>query len=126
MGTKEKKVSLKFALPKISLPKFNFKLQANFKSPKALEMTMGILAYIPVLFIVPIIYNLIIKNATLDFHIRQGLSTLILYVLGLFSFFLSPLPILFILMILVAIVIGIVNVVFGREKPLPLIGKLAL
>jgi hypothetical protein len=89
-------------------------------------MTMGILAYIPVLFIVPIIYNLIIKNATLDFHIRQGLSTLILYVLGLFSFFLSPLPILFILMILVAIVIGIVNVVFGREKPLPLIGKLAL
>jgi uncharacterized membrane protein len=91
------------------------------------KVVMGILAYIGPLVIVS---YLVAKNEPfVKFHIKQGL---VLFVLSVILWFLLSSPLAFVLymfswvifpVLFVFSVIGIVNVVKGEEKPLPLIGR---
>ena len=83
---------------------------------------MGILSYLSVLVLIPLI---VAKDSKfVRFHVNQGL---ILLIINVVFFVLGPilpgLKAIFGLIILVYAIIGIMNVVKGEAKPLPLIGK---
>lgn len=88
---------------------------------------MGILAYLGVLVIVP--FLMAKDDPFVKFHIKQGLVLLvgwaILWVAGMFMYMLWPLIQVVNLGILVLAIIGIVNVVQGHKKELPLVGQFA-
>lgn len=92
------------------------------------EKIMSIISYIPILFLLPF-FIVKDKSKTLNFHINQGIILSVLFVLGYFIANLLPLiedraVDLWKMIILIFTVIGIINVIKNREKPLPLIGKL--
>lgn len=92
------------------------------------NMGMAILAYLGILIVVPFLTEA--KNDPfVKFHIKQGLSLIILEVIAMFvnivpvlgwivGFFLW-------LVILIFIIMGIMNAASGKQKELPLIGGLA-
>jgi len=97
-------------------------------SAKKNEKIMSAICYIPILFLLPF-FLVKDKSKTLNFHINQGIILSVLFVLGYFIASLLP----FItkgavdvlkLIVLIFTVIGVINVIKDREKPLPLIGKL--
>ncbi len=89
---------------------------------------MGVLAYLGILIIIP--YLVAKDDAFVKFHIKQGLVLvvieLIVWVLGMNIMwgFYGILSIVNLAAIVLSI-IGIVNVVQGKEKELPLIGSLS-
>lgn len=88
---------------------------------------MAALAYVGPLIIIPFLAAK--DEPFVRFHIRQGLLILIgviaVWFLMSTFWFLFPLWQLINLGILILAIIGIVNVVQGKEKELPLIGKYA-
>lgn len=101
------------------------------------DKLMGILAYLGILVLVPIFAGG--KSKFVKFHANQGLSLLGLeIVLWILSFFIIPAilvgglgilsMIIWVLQIgvLVLAILGIINVVNGEEKPLPIIGGITL
>lgn len=94
---------------------------------KSNKTVMGVLSYLGVLVIIPYIVSR--NNPFVRFHIKQGLVLLgielIVWVLGSLV---GPLGVLLLIVnlgVLVLSIIGIVNVVQGKEKELPLVGKFA-
>ena len=95
---------------------------------------MGILCYLGPLVFIPYITDR--ENPFIKFHIKQGLAlfavAVVSYFAGMFLMFipfinllLIPFILLFNLFLLVLVVLGIVHVVKGEQKTLPLIGSLA-
>jgi|GEM_PF-766048 len=127
--TKGKKKS-NIKLPKLKVPKINLK---KVKAPKMSKINLrkvnwitisGILCYLHALVIIPLIFNR--KSSFVQYHARQGVALLFVWII-LAEFFHAPLfPWFFIIYLVDAIVLGIINVVRGRERPVPLIGKWAL
>lgn len=85
---------------------------------------LTLLSYFNILVLIP--FFGLRKSQFGEYHARQGLALLAVWVIGGFSFYLPVLPYLFAFFILICMVYGIVNVFLGRERHLPLIGKLAL
>ena len=89
---------------------------------------MGILCYLGILVVIPLFVP---KDIPLvKFHIKQGLALFIIdivvwFVLGAFIWQLWMLAQLINLGILVLVIMGIINVVKGRQQELPLVGSLA-
>ncbi|MBX4205185.1 MAG: hypothetical protein KW788_03310 [Candidatus Doudnabacteria bacterium] len=84
---------------------------------------MGILAYLGILVIIPLI---VAKNDPfVKYHVKQGLVLLVLEVIGSFVFWIPILGWLLWLFTLVLVVIGILNVTKGKQQPLPVLGKYA-
>ena len=85
------------------------------------NVPMGVLAYLGPLVIIS--YLVAKDDAFVKFHIKQGLVLfvieIIIWVIGLFIWMLVPL---LQLAVLVLAILGIVNVVQGTKKPLPLVG----
>ena len=100
----------------------------NNKSGKNEGRTiMGILAYLGPLLVISYIVSS--KDPFVKFHIKQGL---ILLIIDVIIWFLGPMfwSLYFIIRLLnlavfVLVVLGIINVVQGKEKELPFIGHLA-
>lgn len=88
---------------------------------------MGVLAYLGVLIIIPI---LVAKNEPfVKFHIKQGLVLLVIEVVAwVAAMAIWPLWLilwLVKLIIFVFVVLGIINVIQGKEKNLPWVGSYA-
>jgi uncharacterized membrane protein len=89
---------------------------------------LAILAYLGILIIIPFVTEA--KNDPfVKFHLKQGLTLIIVEAIG---YVLAMIPVLgwilyFVLWIfaIVMTVTGIVNVVTGKQKELPIIGKYA-
>ena len=102
----------------------NMGAPASHSAPQK-NIGMALLSYLGILVIIPLITEA--KNDPfVKYHIKQGLVLLITCVIGsavsmvpIIGWILSPF--IFLFMIVLAI-IGIVNAVGGKEKPLPLIG----
>ena len=91
------------------------------------KLVMGVLAYLGPLLIIP--YLLAKDDTFVRYHIRQGLVLLV--IMGV-TWFVSMTPFMILLFpfvmvvnlaLLVFAIIGIVNVVGKKEKPLPLVGR---
>lgn len=87
---------------------------------------MGILAYLGILVIIPLLVSK--DNQFVKFHSKQGLVLAIIWFIGTLlwrvSFFYFVMPIINLGCLILAI-IGIINVVGGQMKELPLVGHLA-
>ena len=90
------------------------------------HVVMGILAYLGILVIIPLIVS---KDAFVKFHVKQGLVLLIIEVIisalgfGFYAFW--GLINLLNLLVLILIILGIINVANHQQKELPVIGSLA-
>jgi uncharacterized membrane protein len=94
--------------------------------PKADNKTlMAALSYVSILVLIP--YLMAKNDPFVHYHIKQGLVLLVIelavYVLGMVIWMLYPVLGLINLATLVLSIIGIVNVVQGKEKELPLVGQ---
>jgi len=116
------KSSSKISLPKIKLSKLDWS-KINLRKVNTTTV-LAILSYLYVLVLIPIIFGS--KKPFIQYHTRQGMALLIVWVLFAFSFHLPLAPWIIALFIVVCIIVGIINVVTGHERPLPLIGKLAI
>jgi len=84
---------------------------------------IAIFSYLGILFLIPLLVSK--DNPFVKYHVRQGV---VLFITGLIASLVIWIPLigwaigiaLFVLMI-----IGIINVVKGRQTPLPIIGKFA-
>jgi uncharacterized membrane protein len=115
----------KFSLSTINLPKFKWPKCSlkglNCKSCN-LSKVCGVVSYLFILVLMPLLFCR--KNSFVQFHAKQGLTLLFVWVVFSFSFYIAYLPFLFAVLILAWLIIGIINVAKGLERPLPLIGKL--
>ncbi len=109
-------------IPKIKIAKLDWS-KLNLRKVNSMTI-LAILSYLYILVIIPIIFGS--KKPFIQYHTRQGMALLIVWVLFAFSFYLPVAPWIFALFIVVCIIVGIINVVTGHERPLPLIGKLAI
>lgn len=86
---------------------------------------MGILAYLGILVVIP--YAMAKDEPFVKFHIKQGLVLLVIeiivWVLSVMFWQLGIILTVINLAILAFIILGIVNVVQGKEQELPFIGK---
>ena len=86
---------------------------------------MGILAYLGPLVIIS--YVVAKDDPFVKFHIKQGLVLLVIeaivWILGMFVYTLWPLIQIVNLATIILTIIGIINVVGGKEKELPVVGK---
>jgi hypothetical protein len=110
-----------FNVPKISLKKFDWS-KLNLRKLNWVTVA-ALLAYFNILLLIPLFCCK--KSKFIQFHVRQGIALLVVTVLFFFSFFVTFLPIILGLFIVVCFIIGIINVITGHERYLPLIGKLA-
>lgn len=108
-------------LPKIKLSKIDWS-KWNFRKVNAVTI-LAIMAYLGPLIIIPLMINS--KRTFVRYHIGQGLSLLVVWVLFAFSFYFPALPFIFAFYIVISMIIGIVNVLMGHERPVPLVGRFA-
>lgn len=85
---------------------------------------MAALSYIGILVLIPLIFGR--KVGFIEYHARQGVALLGLWVIGIFSFYIPFLPWAVVIFILIESIVGIVHVFTHREKHLPIIGRAAL
>ena len=84
---------------------------------------LALLSYLNILVLISLIVS---KNKPfVSFHAKQGVILLAFFALSIFTLFLPAVPYLFALFYAVCIIAGIINVVRGGERHLPLIGRLA-
>ncbi len=98
------------------------------------DKLMGVLAYLGILVIIPIAAGG--KSKFVKYHANQGLVNLLFaIVIGIGSFVLAFIPYLNFILIFawliylvptIFAILGIINVVNGEEKPLPLIGGITV
>jgi uncharacterized membrane protein len=111
---KMKKLKLNLKLKKINWPKIQ-----DMKK----EAPLALLSYLHILVIIPLIFSK--KSDFVKYHSRQGLMLLLFWILVGFSFYVPYLPWLLLIIIFVDILYGIIHVVLGKTRPMPLIGKMA-
>lgn len=105
-------------------PKFKFKApdMSKISLRKVNWLTiLGIMCYLHVLVLIPLLFGR--KSPFVQFHVRQGIALLFVWVLLAQSFRLPLFPWVFVIYLVVAIIIGIGNVIRGRERALPVVGK---
>jgi uncharacterized membrane protein len=95
---------------------------------KTNDKTIGIVAYLTIIgLIAAIVLNRENKNAFATYHIRQSLgiavSGLALAIVGLIPFIGWLISILGSVFIVVLWIIGLVNALNGKEKPVPVLGE---
>lgn len=84
---------------------------------------IAILSYLGILFLIPLFISR--DNPFVKYHIRQGI---VLFITGFIASFIIWIPFIGWAMgiaLLVLMIIGIANVVKGKQVPLPIIGKFA-
>ncbi len=99
----------------------------NESSKKGKKDLTAVFSYIGILFLVPLLVCK--ENAFVQFHVRQGL---VLFIAEIATAFISWIPILgwfvgsvcYIIWFVLSIM-GIMNVLNGRQTSLPIIGKFA-
>jgi len=114
----------KIALPKMDIVSFfkNLDLKVHLRKLN-LTTLLGILAYLHVLVILPLIFS---KNKPfVQFHVKQGLLLLAFSALGMFALYVPVLSWIAIVFFVIFLIAGIINVLLGRERHLPIIGALA-
>ena len=88
---------------------------------------MGVLVYLGILVIIP--YLVAKDDSFVKFHIKQGLVLVVIeFIMWILGMILLPLWMLLAIInlgVFVLIIIGIVNVVQGKEQKLPLVGDFA-
>lgn len=97
---------------KINLRKFNW------------ITVLALLCYMPVLVLIPLLAGR--KSSFVQYHVRQGVLLHFVWLLFIFSFYISILPWILAFYLIITIIVGIVNVVTGHERPIPIIGKIAV
>ncbi|MFA5778200.1 MAG: hypothetical protein WC870_01795 [Candidatus Paceibacterota bacterium] len=96
-------------------------------SKKGNQTIMGVLAYLGILILVP--FFMAKENPFVKFHIKQGLVLVVIELIiwalrpMFWSYPMSSFIQILDLAIIIFIIMGIINVVQGREKELPLIGQ---
>jgi hypothetical protein len=110
----------KVVLPKIKIKKLDIS-KINLRKIN-LVTVMGILSYVHILVLIPLFFAR--KSPFVQFHVRQGIALLFVWVLFSFSFYVLFLPWIFALLILFLMFCGIVNVITGKERILPIVGGL--
>ena len=117
---------MKFSMPKINLPKVK-KADLDISKLNVRKFNwvtvLGVLAYINILA-VPI-YIASKSHPFLRFHAKQGLVLFVYFAIVTFSLYLPLFPWIFYAFYLFGIVWGVVNIILGRERAIPIIGKLA-
>jgi len=101
--------------------------QEEVKEKKEGGNAIAVLSYLGILVIIPILVDK--ENDFVKFHIKQGLTLLVTGIIGMFvgvvpiiGWIIAP----FITLALIVLaILGIVNVLGGKKKELPLIGKYA-
>ena len=84
---------------------------------------LAVLSYLNILVLIPLLAS---KNRPfVKFHAKQGVVLLAYFAVSMFTLFLPAVPYLFALFYVICVICGVINVVRGGEKHLPLIGKLA-
>ncbi len=82
------------------------------------------LSYFGLLLIIPAIVQR--NNPYTVFHVKQGMALLIVNVIFIFICFEANLPVIFCqtvsVVLLIINIIGIVNAIMGKVKPLPIVG----
>lgn len=102
----------------------DIQMNESGKSEVSTKTVMGVLSYIGPLVIVS--YIVMKDDSFVKFHIKQGLTLLVLevaiWVIVMMMPLLWPLAQITNIAILILAIVGIVNVVKNKENPLPLIG----
>lgn len=107
----DKVKSIPGGVKRINIRKFNW------------TTVLALLSYLNILILVSMIAS---KNRPfVNFHSKQGVVLLAFFALSMFTLYLPAVPYLFALFYAICIIAGIINVVRGGEKHLPLIGRLA-
>jgi len=84
---------------------------------------IALLSYLNILVLISLIVS---KNRPfVSFHSKQGVILFAFFAVSIFTLYLPAVPYLFALFYAVCIIAGIINVIRGGEKHLPLIGRLA-
>lgn len=99
------------------IPKPNFSVIKNIRK----DAIWGVVCYLYILVLIPLLFQR--KDEFVQYHARQGLALLMVWVVFSFSFYLPVLPWILFLYILFNFITGIINVIRGRKNPLPLIGR---
>lgn len=86
---------------------------------------MSVLAYLGILVVIP--YLMAKDDPVVKFHVKQGLVLavieVIVWIAGSMVYMLAPVLMIVNLAALVLSIIGIVNVIQGNQKELPLVGQ---
>lgn len=106
------------SMRKVSLPKINL---SRVKIRK--DLVFGIMCYLHILAIIPYFFER--KDYFVQYHSKQGIALLIVWAIGLFSFYLPVVPYIFAILIAYFMISGLKNIVLRKESPLPIIGKWA-
>jgi uncharacterized membrane protein len=114
-----KKEDVKKTSPKKKVQKKGAKIIKNTEEDK----TLGILCYLGILFIIPLLLKP--KSKFIKFHAKQGIILTIGWFVGLLLYAFFGLGFFVHIAIVVLSIIGIMNVLEGREKDLPIVGDLA-
>lgn len=113
------KAEIKIKLPKVNLKRLDWS-KLNLRKFNWLTF-VSVLAYLNILVLITLVFAR--KSRFAQFHARQGLALLILTVIFGFTFYLPVLPWLLGLFIAICIIIGIINVITGHERLMPIVGK---
>lgn len=117
---------VKFSLPKVKLPKVQAgQFDISKVNVRKFNWTtvLGILAYLNV-FAIPV-YIASKSHPFLRFHAKQGITLFVYFAVVTFALYLPLFPWIFYAFYIFGIVWGIVSVILGRERPIPILGKLA-
>ena len=114
-----KKEDIKKTSPKNKVQKKGDKITKNIEE----EKTLAIFCYLSILLIIPLLLKP--KSKFIKFHAKQGIILTIGWFVGLLLYAFFGLGFLVHIAILVLSIIGIMNVLEGREKDLPIVGDLA-
>jgi uncharacterized membrane protein len=87
------------------------------------DAPLAFLSYLHILVLIPLIFGK--KNEFVHYHAKQGFLLLAFWVLAGFSLYVPYLPWLFLIIIFVGFLYGIIYVLLGKTKPMPIIGKMA-
>jgi len=112
----------KISFPKIKLPNLRKVNLGNLKKPN-LEVVLAVLAYLPGLMVIPLIVSLM-SETFVWYHVKQGILLAVVWIVTIFSFYFPILPWLLLLFTFICLIIGVVNAITQKERPLPLIGFL--
>ena len=81
---------------------------------------IALLSYLSILFLVPL--NLYKKDEFIQYHAKQGVVLFIVFVILLFTFWVPILAWVCWLAYLVIWFTGVINVLTGKEEPVPIFG----
>jgi len=118
-GLNMKKINFGKIKPNLNLKKINWPSIKDLRK----DALLAVLSYLHVLVLIPLIFGK--KDEFVHYHAKQGFFLLIIWILAGFAFYLPYLPWIFLIVLFVDILFGVLHVIFGKTRPMPLFGKLA-